>query len=192
MRPARRRRKDGSYLGRRSRALDLMFKLHIIKGTHRFAVCVAVITGIAVAQNNEPQISAKPFVGCYQLHLGRWWPWGFGDDSSFVSVPRTIELLSERGKDGFEKNEFLVRAIPATASSRRKSYWRPTGDTKVSLFWTDGFTGVTVNLEKDEGVLSGWAHPHFDTPMLVSRFAHAVATPIWCEIARREQTPATN
>jgi hypothetical protein len=27
---------------------------------------------------NKPDAKVASFAGCYELKMGRWWPWGFG------------------------------------------------------------------------------------------------------------------
>ncbi len=120
--------------------------------------------------------TTSPFTGCYQLTLGRWWPWGFGRQNSYVTPPSRIELLSQRGSRGFELDGFVIRSIPKpeppSAGSRASSYWRVESPRKIDLIWTDGFTGVRLKLQKDGDGLSGWAHPHFDVVNLIPRTAH--------------------
>jgi len=52
---------------------------------------------------------------------------------------------------------------------------------QIDLVWTDGFTGVTLKLEKKKDELSGWAHPHFDAAKFIPRMARVVARPIACD-----------
>ena len=132
----------------------------------------------ASAQNSISR--AAPFAGCYELQLGRWWPWSMGEDTEFATPPRRIELQLRQGTDGFERDGFAIRTIPAVGSSRRKAYWQPQGSEGVSLIWTDGFTGVTLRLTKHGKELRGWAHPHFDSARLVPHVAHVTASPILC------------
>ena len=126
-----------------------------------------------------------PFAGCYQLTLGRWWPLPFGkDDAGFVTPSKRIRLFSERGTKGFEKDGFLVRRIPEANGKVHgrggPAYWQMKSARQIEIVWTDGFTGVTLNLEKYGNELRGWAHPHFDSPRLVPRIAHVTARPIAC------------
>jgi hypothetical protein len=118
--------------------------------------------------------------GCYELQLGRWWPWSLGEDGSFATPPAHIELSLERGKDGFEQNQLVIREIPLRTPSRRKSYWQPRSKHVVDLIWTDGFTGVTLRLTQQGNELRGWAHPHFDSGMLVPRVARVIARRTSC------------
>jgi hypothetical protein len=73
-------------------------------------VLVSVITLRCVAQvdkqvpSHEVEAPTAPFVGCYELALGRWWPWSFGEDTEFVTPPSRIDLLPEHGTQGFEQN----------------------------------------------------------------------------------------
>jgi len=127
---------------------------------------------------------ASSFAGCYELKLGRWWPWGFGEENSYVTPPSRIELLNEHGTHGFEQDGFILRTIPrqepAPAGSRESSYWRVRSSSEIDLIWTDGFTGVRLNLKKHGDELSGSAHPHFDAVKLIPRTAHVTARRIPC------------
>jgi len=127
------------------------------------------------------------YTGCYQLTLGRWWPWGFGGDTKFVTPPNRVELSADVGTWGFEKNELLIRAIPAGSTQKndvvgrpRASFWKVQPSNRVNLFWTDGLTGVTLNLVKQGNELTGWAHPHFDAVPLIPRIARVKAKTAPC------------
>jgi hypothetical protein len=125
------------------------------------------------------------FTGCYQLTLGKWWPWAFGEDTMFVTPPSRIRLLPEHGTKVFEQDGFLLRTIlrkeEAPAGSRVSSYWLARSTNLIDLIWTDGFTGVTLKLEKKGDELSGWSYPHFDVAKLIPRRAHVVARRIACD-----------
>ncbi len=125
------------------------------------------------------------FTGCYQVTLGSWWPWAFGEDTKYVTPPTRIRLLPEQGTKGFKRDGFLLRTIPRKEEppdgSRESSYWQVRSANQIDLTWTDGFTGVTLKLEKKGDELSGWAHPHFDAFKFVPRTARVVARPITCD-----------
>jgi hypothetical protein len=121
----------------------------------------------------------KSFAGCYELRLGRWWPWGMGDDTPLATPPTQIELKLERGKDYFEKDELLIRQIGSATRAHGSSFWVPTDDSAVLLVWTNGFSGVSLRLRKSGSDLQGWAHAHFDFPR-PPHVAHVVATPVAC------------
>lgn len=125
------------------------------------------------------------FAGCYHLALGRWWPWSFGEDAHFFAPPNRIRLLPQHGSEGFEKYGLLVRAIPmpngAKSGRGGPAYWNVKSAREIEIVWTDGFTGVTLKLEKDKNHLKGWAHPHSDAPFVVPRIARVLAFPVPCK-----------
>jgi hypothetical protein len=161
------------------------FAFLLILLTFSFHAVPAVAQSDRSAINQQGQTAA--FAGCYELKLGRWWPWGYGGDSPFVTPPKRVQLLSERGTEGFEQYGFLLRAIPGKGKSgdgrERPSYWQVDSANRVYLMWNDGFTGVALKLEKDGNDLRGWAHPHFDSPHFIPRTAHVVARRIGCDSA---------
>jgi hypothetical protein len=145
--------------------------------------------GIAQTDRTDAKAQTQPapipasFECCYELKVGRWWPWGFGEEDAFVTPPRQIQLLGERGARGFEEHQLLVRSIPhkeRPSGSRESSFWSPKSPNQLLLTWTDGFVGVTLDLTKSKDELSGWAHPHFDAVKLVPRIAHVAARRIAC------------
>ncbi len=125
---------------------------------------------------------AAPFAGCYELQLGRWWPWGMGEDTQFATPPQRVELRLQHGTDGFEQNGLVIRSIPSGAASRRSSFWLPQGRDGVDLVWTTGFSGVSLSLTRHGKELRGWAHAHFDFPR-PPHIALVTARPVACPSA---------
>src|SRR6266849_3936228 len=169
-------------------------KVKIVGHFAAFLMLLVVISPRCSAQVNNPTSApqtqvenhASSFTGCYQLALGRWWPWSFGEDTVFVTPPTRIELLPEPGTTGFEKNGFIIRTIPphttVTPSGRPiSSFWQIKSNTRVDLVWTNGLSGVTLKLRKHGTELRGWAHPHFDFPPPPARLQHVTAKRIGCE-----------
>jgi hypothetical protein len=169
---------------------DLAGGVLVAKGqkTHPARKQTLFTEGADKSGTNGQTQSALPttsFAGCYELKLGRWWPWAFGGDTIFVTPPSRIQLLSERGTKGFEQDGFLIRAIPPSKGAPpcrgSPSYWQVKSSDQINLVWTDGFTGVTLALEKHGNELRGWAHPHFDAPKFIPRIAHVTARRIVCD-----------
>jgi hypothetical protein len=123
-----------------------------------------------------PTPTTESFEGCYELTMGRWWPWSFGEDNQFVTPPGRIRLLSERGANGFEQDGFLIRALPplkgAAIGRGGPAFWVVKSATEIDLIWNDGFTGIRISLRRSGNALRGWAHPHFDRARLIPRIAH--------------------
>ena len=161
------------------------------------AKCVALIPLLIVvpwpdccAQKSTPQTPQQTdatvgsFAGCYELTLGRWWPWGLGSDETLFTPPRRVRLLTELGTKGFEQNGLLLRAVanPAATSTGRRgpSYWNVRSSSQIDLTWTDGFTGITIKLTKTGNELRGWVHPHSDALTFVHHTAHVTARRVDC------------
>lgn len=162
--------------------------------TPQYSELIAIFTPASVAKQlpkapqrqapvetpTETQAAAS-FAGCYELKVGRWWPWGFGEDNSFVTPPSRIQLLSDRGTKGFEQDGYLIRAMKGSRPGRgAPSCWRVRSGDRIDLIWNDGFTGVTLDLERHGDELRGRAHPHFDSPF-TRRTASVTARRIPCE-----------
>lgn len=132
---------------------------------------------------NKTTVPPDSLAGCYELKVGRWWPWGFGEGATFVTPPKRLRLLAVRGTRGFEHDELLIRDIPTlelAPGSRESSFWRIESQDRITLIWTNGFNGVTLSVEKHGNELRGWSHPHFDFPTFVPRSAHVTAHRIAC------------
>jgi len=157
------------------------------------AVVFVLLLIISPRCSGQPSNPPKPqnknqtssFTGCYELVLGRWWPWSFGEDTVFVTPPTRIELLPEPGTKGFEQNGFMIRTISLQTSVAPgrpvSSFWRLKSSTHIDMVWTNGLSGVTLKLRKHGTELRGWAHPHFDFPTPPPRIQHVTAKRIGCE-----------
>jgi hypothetical protein len=153
--------------------------------------CAILILVFALAPQHEaygqpqPVPLTKSFEGCYDLTMGRWWPWSFGQDNQFVTPPGRIRLLSERGTNGFERDGFLIRALPprkgAKFGRQGPSYWNVKSANEIDLVWNDGFTGVRLSLKRSRDGLRGWAHPHFDFVRFIPRIARVTARKTACD-----------
>jgi hypothetical protein len=154
---------------------------------------LTVLTPRCPAQSGDPSHSPSKaevasYTGCYQLTVGRWWPWSFGEDTKYVTPPNRIELSPDLGTEGFGKDHLLIRVVPAVpaqkitvSGGRGASFWEVQPSNRVNLFWTDGFTGVTLKLKKQGYELLGWAYPHFDAVPLIPRIARVKAKLIPCK-----------
>jgi hypothetical protein len=137
---------------------------------------------LAENQVSNESSSATDVAGCYQLKLGHWWPWGLDGDRELVTPPSKIELLTKRGTEGWEEGQLLIRALPNSPGRNGPSFWQAQADGGIKLTWTDGFTGLTVDLKRNRDGFSGSAHPHFDTFRLVKHVAHVEMHRIACDV----------
>lgn len=130
----------------------------------------------------ESAAQAAPFVGCYELRLGRWWPWGMGEDTKFAVPPSPIELTLQEDPKSFAPDWFTVLATRPSDMLRRRGYWLPLVRHRVRLTWTNGFAGATMRLTQHGDGLRGWAHAFFDFPR-PPHIAHVTFRPIDCSPA---------
>ncbi len=157
--------------------------------TLSFLLILLAVSSDSLGQESSssgPPISmsdSAPFAGCYELQLGRWWPWGMGEDTQFATPPRGVELRLQRGTEGFEQEGLLIRTIPSDPAPRRSSFWLPHGHNGLDLIWTTGFSGVSLRLTRNGRELRGWAHAFFDFPR-PPHVAHVTARPINCGSGR--------
>lgn len=124
----------------------------------------------------------QSFAGCYELHVGRWWPWGFIWHEANGGLPRRIELLTEPGTDGPETGNPLMYVIrPKDVDSRppELSFWAVQSARKVRVVW-GGWVADTLNLHKTRSGLSGWDHHFADGFPLNPQIAHVTARRIPC------------
>lgn len=164
------------------------------------AACLPQAVGSAPNPVKKPAASPDSFAGCYQLKLGRWWPWGLGEDTEFVTPPTRVRLLAERGTESWEKSGFLLRPLPSkkgTVDGRGgPAYRQILSGGRIALVWTDGFTGVRLDLRKHGKELRGWANPHFDMFRFVPHTAHVTARRITCpaksQSRRNKEHPSDN
>jgi hypothetical protein len=161
----------------------------IAKSVVLVPLLIAVLGPNCCAQKatSEPQLTqgtVGSFAGCYKLTLGRWWPWGFGSDDTLFTPPHLVKLLAEPGTKGFEQNGLLLRALPDPTGTRTgrggPSYWNVRSPNQIDLTWTDGFSGITINLARTGNEFHGWAHPHSDAPTFVHHSAHVTARRVDC------------
>lgn len=166
----------------------------IVKWAALIPLLVAVSWVDCYAQKSTPgntpraQTAVDSFAGCYELTLGRWWPWGFGSDDAFFTPPRRIKLLTEPGTKGWEENGLLLRALQDSGATKGgrggPSYWNVRSQNQIDLTWTDGFTGISIRLSRTGKELRGWVHPHSDAPMFIYHTAHVTARLIDCGITK--------
>ncbi len=108
------------------------------------------------AQSPESKSHAANFAGCYELHMGRWWPWSLGEDAKFATPPSQFELSLQRATEGFAKGQLIIRQSPSGERSWRISYWMLTGTNKAAAIWSTEQRRIGTNDEWCEGRRRDW------------------------------------
>ncbi len=99
------------------------------------------LTCFAQTKKSEAKAQAQPaptpasFEGCYELKLGRWWPWGFGEENTYVTPPSRIQLLGEHGTRGFEQDKLLIPPSHAK-TDRPEAENLPSGVPTLRVNWS--------------------------------------------------------
>lgn len=134
--------------------------------------CAAIISAPRQSIGKKPEAEESKFVkpesiqGCYGLGTLSWKPdLKLGEDQKFITPSQRIQILAERGSVGFEKNGYLVRPAPGFPKSiHTASYWESTGPRTIEVVFTTGFSGLSMKLEIEGGMLRGEAKTHWDFP----------------------------
>jgi hypothetical protein len=115
----------------------------------------------------QPQL-VKPerIQGCYELTLSPWRPdLNLGEDAVFITPPHRIQLLTERGTEGWEQEGFIAKPAPGVkASVHRGSWWLPKSSDSIGIWWTTGYSGLRMVLKIDGTDLRGKATSFWDFP----------------------------
>jgi hypothetical protein len=141
-------------------------------------------TGQNAQEKQSKSVEPKTIQGCYELGPLEWKPdlELDKDEAVFITPPRRIELLAERGTQGKEKNGYLVRPAPGFPKSiHRASYWQPTGVKTIEVVFTTGTSGLSMELELEGDSLRGIARTHWDFRRKVQT-AHINAHRIECGV----------
>jgi hypothetical protein len=126
------------------------------------------------------------FAGCYHLELGRWTTlWIFPTTPSANQIPPSAFRLDRTPVDPADPNRFQIspNTIVADRPSRLDGWVLASdGSNTVWITWTDGFTGVSLQLKPEKDRLRGLATAFTDARgLLPFPTAHAVAIRAACD-----------
>ena len=124
--------------------------------------------------------SAKDIAGCYELKLSPWSPAvSLGEDQAFVAPPSRVALTT-RPDHTWDAHGFQVTpAAGVTPSVHKFSYWTSDGK-HVHIVWTNGHSGLTMDLQPRGADLVGTARTFWDFAR-PQQTSDVVATKIPCE-----------
>jgi hypothetical protein len=100
---------------------------------------------------------------CYNVHLAAWKPaMRLGGDEIYTTPPQSIALTSDVTRIMSGRKEFAITAaLGAKPSVHRLAYWYPDGE-KIELVWTNGFSGLSMDLTRTQSGFRGVAHTFWD------------------------------
>jgi hypothetical protein len=143
----------------------------------------AIVVTTALSLQLPAPCVAGAFAGCYELRLSEWNPAiSLGEDKKFVTPPARVELTTTPEQTWDKRGFRVTPAGGGTPSVHTFAYW--TSDAHhVHIVWTNGHSGLTMDLEAQGSDLVGAAHTFwdFDRPQQTS---DVVATKISCELKK--------
>ncbi len=124
---------------------------HILFAT--FTLCVVV------GCRTEPTTAPAP-LGCYSLTLG---PWSEALPERLPPPPSKLQLTDSLGTTVLENGRRVVRSMPpGSIKAYPFQFWEPREQGDVLVIFSNGFTGMTMDLVPAAGGLSGTARAFFD------------------------------
>jgi hypothetical protein len=126
---------------------------------------VSVVTAQDNLKREQEVVKPENIQGCYELTLSPWRPsLRIGEDYEFITPPHRVQLLAERGTQGWEQDGYIVKPAPGVRPSiHRGSYWRPQKES-IEIVWTTGFSGLSMDLKVEGDVMRGEAKSFWDFP----------------------------
>ena len=133
-----------------------------------------------------PNLKPELLKGCYHLELSTWKP----DlhlaiaEMKYITPPSRIELSLEHERNEFDlKNDDfqIYPATPTEASIHKLTGWRVNQNRFLDLYWSTGFSGLSMRLHQDKDFLKGKAYTFWDFGR-TQQTADVIANPIPCPI----------
>ena len=115
---------------------------------------------ILVSACDESPITAPSPLACYTLSLGTW---SDGLPEPLPPPPSSLQLTDSLGTSVLENGRRIVRSMPAgSVKAYPFQYWTPREEGDVFVVFSNGFTGMTLDLAPEGDDLHGTARAFFD------------------------------
>jgi hypothetical protein len=133
-----------------------------------------------------PNLKAETIKGCYRLELSAWKPnlHLAQAEMKYITPPSRIELSLEHQRNEFDpKNDDfqIYPATPTEGSIHQLTGWKVNQNRFIDLYWSTGFSGLSMRLHQDKNYLRGTAYTFWDFGR-TQQTADVVAIPISCPI----------
>lgn len=117
-------------------------------------ICFLALPVITGAQERA---AGDPLAGCYRIEVAQWEPARLhSDNEAYQTPPEEFQLYERTGEAVFEQGRNIVR--PVIPHGRDPSaFWHRTGSDSVQVVWTNGHSGVRLDLDASGDVLRGTA-----------------------------------
>ena len=105
--------------------------------------------------------------GCYRVTIGDWSPTvDIGEDSDYRIAPQAVELTQELLLPAGTLDDWLiVRPINGSQLGvHRSAYWQALPNGSVAITFTNGHSGLVVNVDATRKPMVGVAYTFWDFP----------------------------
>jgi len=128
---------------------------------------VSVVIASAFAKATEP---GPPTVasesGCYEIRIGEWLPAAdLGADNAYRLAPHFVELTSEHLFGDALDDRLVVRPIAGSVlRPHRSAYWELVSAGRIAITFTNGHSGLSINVQIASEGGKGVAATFWDFP----------------------------
>lgn len=140
--------------------------LLLIVGTAAITVCCYWMLSAGLSHFDTPRRTwnVRELAGCYSLEVQAWQPLAqYGADAVYVTPPSQFRLFSVPARSALRPGSYRMNpTIAAAASPQQFAYWWIDEDGRLVLVWTTGLSGVTVELQPHQNVMTGSARTFWD------------------------------
>jgi hypothetical protein len=121
--------------------------------------CYLVVVSLFAACNDHAIVAPSP-LACYTLALGAW---NEPLPEPLPAPPLALQLTDSLGTQVLENGRRVVRSLPAgSAKAYPFQFWEAREGGDVLIVFSNGFTGMTMDLVPAGDNLSGTARAFFD------------------------------
>jgi hypothetical protein len=105
----------------------------------------------------QERAAGAPLAGCYRIELSQWEPpLRHPDNAPYHTPPMEFRLHATTGDGMFERDLMIARPLIPHGRTPTAYWYRPRPDS-LRVVWTDGVTGVQLDLATSSDALRGTA-----------------------------------
>lgn len=121
---------------------------------------VAFVIGVVACANEATTAPVPSALACFTLSLGGW---NSALPEPLPAPPSALQLTDSLGTQILENGRRIVRNMPAgSGKSYPFQYWVPREHGDVLIVFSNGFTGMTIDLAPAGENFTGTARAFFD------------------------------
>ena len=126
----------------------------------RLLLCSSFVVVSGLMACDDESIVAPSSLACYTLTLGAW---NAPLPETLPPPPLALQLTDSLGTQILENGRRVVRSLPAgSAKAYPFQFWEAREGGDVLIVFSNGFTGMTMDLVPAAGNYSGTARAFFD------------------------------